>query len=303
MAVVAEPLAPAPRLVSVLLLCWNHAPYLEQCIAALAAQTDRNFETLFLDNGSGDGSFELAAALFDRHGLEAKMLRNTAPASVPANFNRLLAGATGELIAPLSTDDWYEAGYIAGVREAAVSHPDAGWFACRGWLFFDDSGELRPIDSRDEGSGWVLTQLLQGLNPFNFVGCCYRRTALEGAGAWDEAMLVEDRDLFVRLSQRFRVVIIPQPLVTYRRSSASASANPAFMVAGFRRFFDKHRALFGSTYRTQVARMLAMNGSLAVDRGEFALARSLLLEAVRRAPLLEPAWRGLFYLVRKRLRG
>jgi len=299
------PVPPAASL-SVLLLCWNHEHYLGQCIASLAAQTDRRFQVLFLDNASADSSFAQAEALFRDHGLRATMLRNEAPASIAANLNRLLTSAGGQLIAPLSTDDWYADNYVAGVRAAAEADPNAGWFACGGWLHFDDSGQRQPIADEDHQGGMILPQLLKGLSPFNFVGCCYRRTALEAVGCWDEQMLVEDRDLFVRLAQRFPLHIISERLVTYRRSSAAASANPAFMANAFRLFFAKHRSLLGVGHDGQFARMLAMNGSLAVDRGEFSLARRLLTEAVRFDPRQTSTWRGLFYLLRaslaKRLR-
>jgi len=289
---------PAADRVSVLLLCWNHEQYLEQCIGALAAQTDREFEILFLDNASNDGSWERATALFERHGLTAIMLRNEVAASIPANFNRLLKAASGQLIAPLSTDDWYADGYIEAVRAAAAAQPDGGWFACGGWLYFEDRGERQPIPDEQHLGGMILSQLLEGSTPFNFVGCCYRRSVLRELGGWDELMLVEDRDLFVRLSQRGPLSIIPDRLVTYRRSSAATSANAAFMAEAFRLFFAKHRTLFGDKHDRQLARMLAANGSLAVDRGEFALARRLLAEAIGLDRRLMAAWRGLLYLLR-----
>ncbi|HEU4877616.1 MAG TPA: glycosyltransferase family A protein, partial [Sphingomicrobium sp.] len=94
---------------SVLLLCWNHARYVETCIESIARQPP-GAEIVFLDNGSSDGSFGLAREIFDRCGLQATMIRNDAPRSIPANFNTLLSASSGELVAILSTDDWYAAG-------------------------------------------------------------------------------------------------------------------------------------------------------------------------------------------------
>ena len=107
--------------ISVLLLCWNHAAFLEQCIGALAAQTDIHFEICFLDNASTDGSLEQAKALFERFRLKARLYRNSRGVSIPANFNQLLAQSSGNIVAPLSTDDWYEPDYIARLRQAAAS--------------------------------------------------------------------------------------------------------------------------------------------------------------------------------------
>ena len=67
MSVDPEPSSPQ---LSILLLCWNHAPYLERCIGGLAAQDLAGVEIMFLDNGSSDGSVALAESLFKRFGIE-----------------------------------------------------------------------------------------------------------------------------------------------------------------------------------------------------------------------------------------
>ncbi|RST30034.1 glycosyltransferase [Sphingomonas ginkgonis] len=284
--------------VSILLLCWNHSAYLEQCIAALAAQDRDGVELLFLDNGSSDGSVDQAKALFDRHGLTATILCNAEPKGIAANLNLLLARSAGALVAPLSTDDWYEPGYVAAMRRQAAADPQAGWFACDGYLFFEDSGERAPIRSDDFRGGRVLDDLLDGKNPHNFVGCCYRREALEAVGGWDERLPIEDRDLFVRLAQRYPVSIVERRLVNYRRSSQAASADPAFMARGWAAYFAKHRDLFGPRLARQRAAALQGVAAVAVDRGELLLAARLIRAALLAAPASLPSWRTAAYLLR-----
>ena len=43
---------------SVIVLNWNGREHLGTCFGALAAQTFRDFETIFVDNGSSDNSIE-----------------------------------------------------------------------------------------------------------------------------------------------------------------------------------------------------------------------------------------------------
>lgn len=292
-----------PPTFSILLLCWNHAPYLAQCIGAIARQEREAIEVLFLDNGSSDGSLKLAERLFAEHGIAATMLANDKSAGISANFNRLLAASRGELVSVLSTDDWYEPDYVAAMRQAAAADPSAGWFACGGWLFFEDSGTEQPIDDADFCSGQVLDQLLAGANPFNFVGCCYRRSALTAAGGWDDQLPIEDRDLFVRLAQRHPVRALPERLVHYRRASSTASANPDFMARGWHAFFAKHRTLFGAHWRSSYAALLQGTAASAVDQGNLRLARTLLGRALRLDPTNGATWRTAVYWLRRRLRA
>ncbi len=289
----------SPR-ISILLLCWNHARFMEQCIESLAAQNEHDFEILFLDNVSSDGSFELAQALFDRFGLTATMLRNDQPQPIPANFNRLLAESNGDIVAPLSTDDWYEPDYVAALAAAAASAPEAGWFSCSGWLYFDREGRSEPVDETrfvtDRPIGDVI---LDGGEPHFFVGCAYRRSALAAVGGWDERQLIEDRDLFLRLSQRFPHHRIPRRLVHYRRSSAAASANAGFMLDGWERFFTKHAAAFGRRLTGRRAETYRSYAALLTDQGQHGPAVAAIGKAMRLRPLAPLNWRTLAYLMRR----
>lgn len=285
---------------SILLLCWNHAPYLQACIEGLAAQEREGLEILFLDNGSSDGSPALARTLFAEHGLDVTFLDDQGPAGISANFNRLLSSSKGDLVAVLSTDDWYEPGYVAAMRAAARDDPAAGWFTCGGRYFYEDSGESAPVDNLKFRSGNVLPRLLAGAEPFFFVGCCYRRDALEAVGGWDETLPIEDRDLFVRLAQRYPVRTLPDRLVHYRRASSTASANPEFMARGFDAFFAKHRRLFGRSWRRRYAAALRGPAVIAVDQGKLDLGSELIGRALRLWPLDPAVWRTWRYARRRR---
>ena len=285
--------------VSVLLLCWNHARLLDPCIRSIAAQ-QAPVEITFLDNASTDGSFELARELFDRHGLAATMIRNEQPASIPANFNRLLAASTAPLVAILSTDDWYEPDYVRALSEAAAADPDAGWFSCSGWLYFDEEQRSEPVDEAqfvtDRPVGEVI---LDGKLPHFFVGCAYRRSALETVGGWDEGQLIEDRDLFLRLSQQFTHHRIARRLVHYRRTSMAASANAAFMLKGWDLFFAKHAALFGSRLKARRAETYRAYAALLTDQGQTRAAFKAMMRSLALRPWVALSWRTLAYLGRR----
>ena len=291
-----------PPKLSILLLCWNHAHFLEQCIGSISQQGPQDFEIVFLDNMSSDGSFELARSLFERFGLTATMLRNEQPASIPANFNRLLQASGGSLVAVLSTDDWYQPDYARCLTESAAAHPDAGWFSCSGWLYFDDEGKSVPVDEAQLVIDRPIDQvILDGREPHFFVGCAYRRTALDAIGGWDEGQLIEDRDLFLRLSQRFTHHRIARRLVHYRRTSSAASANAAFMLRGWDLFFAKHAVLFGPRLTARRAETYRAYAALLTDQGDLGSALAAIRQSLRLQPFARLSWRTLGYLGREYL--
>ena len=50
-------------LISVVVTCYNHQDYIEQCLRSIFAQTYRNIELLVLDDGSSDHSAEIIEAV------------------------------------------------------------------------------------------------------------------------------------------------------------------------------------------------------------------------------------------------
>jgi GT2 family glycosyltransferase len=189
------------------------------------------------------------------------------------------------------------------MSEAAASNPDAGWFYPNGWLYWDEEDRLEEVASSGFVKGDLSAALLRGETPFLFIGCCYRRSAVEAVGGWDDKQLVEDRDMFLRLSLEFPVHFVDKRIVYYRQSKSAASADPEFMVRGWERFYPKHRALLGRSYRTQLAEMYRSYAAVAVDRGRLSLATKLLLKSIVRRPLQPAAYRTLFYLLRRSVPG
>ena len=286
---------------SVLLLCWNHAHYLGQCIGSLAEQTDRDFEIVFLDNHSTDGSFEKASSLFEQYGLKATLIRNAEPHGISRNYNALLAASSGELVCALSTDDWLEPDYVETMLAVAAEDKQAGWYSCGGWRFFEQERLSVPVEQTGcEAGGSVTEKILNGQEPHFFIGCAYRRTALEAVGGWDETLPIEDRDLFLRLSLQFPHHGTTRRLVHYRRTSMTASANVAFMLEGWDLFYAKHGALFGARLISRRAETYRAYAALLIDQGELREAAPLLAKALRLRPMKVASYRTLGYLIRKR---
>ena len=284
---------------SILILCWNQERYLEQCIGSVAGQTSRDFEVVFLDNASTDSSFEVASRLFRDHGIDARLLRNERPERIPGNCNRLVAAATGELVVPLAADDWFAPQYVEVMIDAAKRDPDAGWFCPNGWFYWEEDQRLEKVDSSAFLSGDVSRPLLRGETPFMFVGCCYRRSALEAIGGWDEDQLIEDRDLFLRLSLKFPMRFVDERIAYYRRSTSTTSQDPEFMVRGWEKFYPKHRAHFGRGYNKQLAEMYRSYAALAIDRGRLGLAARVLMKSLALRPFAMPAYRTMVHFLRR----
>ena len=106
-------------LISVIVPIYNVAPYLKKCLDSLKNQTMKQIEVICIDDGSTDGSGEIADEyksdewpIFriihtDNHGLAAAR-------------NRGLDEARAEWIMFVDSDDWVELGFCGVPYEAAV---------------------------------------------------------------------------------------------------------------------------------------------------------------------------------------
>ena len=90
---------PAAPEISVIVVNWNRRELLRACLQSLAAQVGVRFETVLVDNGSADGSVEMAEREFG-----ALVIRNAENRGFCAANNQGIRAARGELIALLNND-------------------------------------------------------------------------------------------------------------------------------------------------------------------------------------------------------
>lgn len=95
--------------VSVVIPLYNKAKYITRTLQSVAGQTFEDFETIIVDDGSTDGSGELAAGFPDRR----FQVLHQANAGPGAARNRGIEEAHGEVIALLDADDVWMPEYLA----------------------------------------------------------------------------------------------------------------------------------------------------------------------------------------------
>lgn len=97
--------------ISITLVCYNYAHLLTRALEGMAAQTFRDFEVIFIDNGSADNSMEVAQAFFAEHpDIRATLLRNDDPDHSNAfGENMAVAHASGKYLMFHDADDWMDA--------------------------------------------------------------------------------------------------------------------------------------------------------------------------------------------------
>ncbi len=216
-----------PR-VTLLALCFNHAAYALECLQSLSAQTWPNLEIVVLDNASADDSSTIIQQWAATCPHPVKLMLEKERRGICANVNRLMAQATGDFVALISTDDlWFPEKTTRQVEllqarglQYGVAYADARRINEHGQTLEPVSfiAAHRALERLPEGD--VLRELLRG--PFiPVMSTLIRRQALQEMGPFDEALVYEDYDAWIRLAERWHFAADPTPLSSYRILSTS----------------------------------------------------------------------------------
>ena len=286
-------------LVSILLLSMNHESFIEQCINSLANQTYENIEVIYVDNASSDKTFEIGQRLLQACGLPYKCFSNKESKTISYNLNFLLQHSSGAFVSPLSTDDWFEPGNIQKKVEHLLFNPDVGALFSNGWIFLQAEQKTILNDASTFRRGYIFKEVLTQADCIFYVGVMYRRNILDKVGNWDEHLLIEDTDMYIRIGSVAKIDFLDEPLVYYRRTSSSASKNKEFMLTGFRQYYEKYKNVSWINMKKWLAERYRRMAASDIDQKNCKQARLFLTEAIRLNPLGLQNYKTLLYLVRQ----
>jgi hypothetical protein len=210
------------ELVSVLIPCRNAAPWLEQALRSALDQTWPRLEVIVVDDGSTDGSFELARRFASAR---CHVVRQEARGASAAR-NHALRLAQGDFIQFLDADDFLAADKIALQMEAMRGGgPDClSWSSAIYLLAGTDTGARRFETARPAGASAAdfLARLWGGEGEPGMVlvhQWLARRALLDRAGPWNESLSIDDDGEFfarVMLAASGRISV-PEARCFYRK--------------------------------------------------------------------------------------
>lgn len=282
------------ELVSIVIPAYNAAVFIERTLASALAQTHSRLEILVVDDGSTDRTVDLVEAAARRDPRIRLFRRPRGGVAQARNF--AIAEARGTLIAPLDADDlWHPdklAEQVAALRQAGSS---VGLVYCWSVGIDENDSVTVPDLCQSSAAGRVVPQMIECNLAGNASTPLIRRACLEAAGGYDPSLQAagaqgtEDWKLYLALADRCDFAVVPRPLVGYRRSSTSMSAN----VAAMERSLDLLRAWFMAKWPELPRRHLRRHlffanqylASLALEQQAFGLALRYQLRACRARPL------------------
>ena len=194
--------------VSVIVLNFNGAPFIDDLMTSLNEQTFRDFEVVFVDNASTDLSISKLHYLLKsecfRH-LKVQIIINRSNLGYCAGNNIGLAHASGDYIVFLNNDVFVEPTWLKELIEVLDSNPSVG--ACQSLILFALKQEVHSAGMMLDVYGWSYGVPVKEYVDIMEDGIFYpmgtsvivRRSILDSCGGFDELVFSGDYDLGWRI--------------------------------------------------------------------------------------------------------
>lgn len=225
--------------VSVIVPIYNVAPWLEDCLTSLEKQTLKNIEVILVNDGSTDGSREIAARYAQRNGNFTLVDRENGGAGATRNTG--LDRAIGEYVYFLDSDD-YLAENALEILYTKASRENLDVLKFSAYTFADGCGDF----SWESNGGYRYKSHYPGTyrgmdalrmfieNGDVFPSCCMiicrRETIEKNALRFCEGIMLEDNLFhFQLMALSERTAVFNQPLYYRRVREGSVMTTTAFM--------------------------------------------------------------------------
>jgi len=198
--------------VSVIMNCLNCERYLREAINSVYAQTFSDWEIIFWDNASTDGS----AAIAQSYDARLRYFRGEQTVPMGAARNLALKQARGAFLAFLDCDDLWMPEKLAK-QMPLFANPRVCLVFCD-TLFFSDKGIIKQLYARQKPPrGRIFRHLLKDYF-LSMETVVIRRRALQGLSEWFDPRFqwIEEADLFLRLAHEGECDYVDAPLGRWR---------------------------------------------------------------------------------------
>ena len=220
--------------VSIIIPNWNGLAHLRICFDAIGRQTLQPLETIMVDNGSTDGSFEFVRKNYSH----VKILGLSSNYGFAYAINRGIETARGEYIALLNNDVDLDDHWLGNLVSAMENEVSLGSVACKMLNFYDHS----LIDSAGDALTRVGSPYSRGYGEpdgpqFNtselVFGTCagaglYRREVFAEVGMFDEDFVsyYEDVDFSFRSQLAgFKCLYVPKAICYHKRGATGGKTS------------------------------------------------------------------------------
>lgn len=250
----------APTL-NVLLVTYNHEPYIDSALASIAAQvTEFDVEVVVADDMSTDATLGRISAWAEDMPFPVRILPSERRLGITLNYYRGLSACQGDFVAVLEGDDeWISVDKLQAQAVALRDTPDAPMVANRVLLFDDSnaSSTVIPLIGHSALSTRVSARQLASENYFATFSCCmYRTETLRHLPVELFETTAFDWLLNMALTEHGDAIFLPEVMTLYRTHGGGqwSSMSQAHRENQIRELIPKYVELVGPVVGAELTR-------------------------------------------------
>lgn len=215
-------------LVSVVIPVYNQAPYIEQTIQSVIAQTYSNYELIIVDDASTDGTDKIIAEFADDP--KVSIYRNEKNLECARTRNLGYSKARGIYCSNLDSDDTLEQEYLEKCVDGLERHPDAAFVYTR-VNKMDSKGGKKPrlrdrIPHRQNYYGSEFENIVKWLNHIPHASTLVRKSCAMDVGLYDPNLTAGyDWEFMMRLTKKYPALFINEHLYNLRIHRTNVTKN------------------------------------------------------------------------------
>ena len=205
---------------SIIIPLYNKAPYIRKALESVLAQTYADYELIIIDDGSTDGSAEIAEAILQDPASRLiassphRLIRQ-ANSGVSAARNNGVAQAGGDYIAFLDADDWWETTYLERMAQLIEDYSEAGLYACN-YVYYKPGKTHVALNIPTGYINYPKAYYESGAMPVTSITAIMPRTVFDEMGGFPLGIkLGEDFLLWVKIALQYPVAFLNEPLAWY----------------------------------------------------------------------------------------
>jgi glycosyltransferase involved in cell wall biosynthesis len=206
--------------IEVLLITYNHEPYVGRALEGVAAQIiDEPLRLVVADDSSTDETMAVVHAFAKDHpDIEVVFLDNSSNRGVTRNYERAFASCTGTYVAVLEGDDyWVSPHKLARQRDFLDVRLECDLCSVNYYVFEEGRGQFTP--RWQPGDGHMLLgarELIADNVVGNFSTCMYRTRALQALPPAVFGHKSYDWIMNILLARTSLIAFLHEPMSVYR---------------------------------------------------------------------------------------
>jgi glycosyltransferase involved in cell wall biosynthesis len=206
-------------LVTIGVSSYNYSMYIEAALDSLLTQIYQNIELVIIDDCSSDNCPKLIRQWIDKNNLHCTFTTHKENKGITRTLNELIQLAKGKYVSLFATDDIMLPEKILSQVEILEKAGDGYGLCYAHPHHMDEEGNVYRTSCYKDVQIYEGNVLFQYINrEFGFVAptALIRRSVFDKIGYFDERVIIEDYNFFLRLVAVYKVKCSPYPCLIYR---------------------------------------------------------------------------------------